>query len=253
MFSSYGKLATEVYDIDKPVGHSFGDVEYYLRTLKRISGSVLEPAVGSGRILIPLLMAGIDIDGIDNSEEMLASCSTRCAERNLRPKLFKANMQKFSFDKKYDAIIIPTGSFLLLENRDDAISALKCFKDHLKMEGELILDLFLPTAFDKKDIIIKTWETSEGSAITMENRLIHFSQLEQKSVNYLRYEKWKDGRLLDTELQKFVLRWFGIEEFKLILKEIGFSQIHITSNYQEDRSPKSDEDLVTFHAKITCH
>ena len=25
----YGTLATEVYEIDKPIGHSFGDVEYY--------------------------------------------------------------------------------------------------------------------------------------------------------------------------------------------------------------------------------
>lgn len=253
MFSSYGKLSTEVYDIDKPVGRSFGDVEYYLRALKRISGNVLEPAVGSGRILIPLLMDGIDIEGIDNSEEMLASCKIRCTERNLRPKLFKANMQNFSLDNKYDAIIIPTGSFLLLENRDDAISALKCFKNHLKTGGELILDLFLPTDFDKKNIIIKTWETSDGSVITMENRLIYFSQLEQKSINYLRYEKWKEGKLLDTELQKFALRWFGVEEFKLILNEIGFSQICMTSNYQENRPPKSDEDLITFHAKKEGH
>lgn len=29
MYSSYGELCTEVYDISKPVGHSFGDVEFY--------------------------------------------------------------------------------------------------------------------------------------------------------------------------------------------------------------------------------
>ncbi|CAA9461369.1 MAG: SAM-dependent methyltransferase [uncultured Rubrobacteraceae bacterium] len=32
--SSYGRLATEVYDIDKPIGHSFGDVEFYLGRLR---------------------------------------------------------------------------------------------------------------------------------------------------------------------------------------------------------------------------
>jgi hypothetical protein len=25
----YGTLATEIYEIDKPIGHSFGDVEFY--------------------------------------------------------------------------------------------------------------------------------------------------------------------------------------------------------------------------------
>jgi hypothetical protein len=46
---SYGRLATEAYDIDKPVGHSFGDVEFYLKRLKSCTGRVLEPAVGTGR------------------------------------------------------------------------------------------------------------------------------------------------------------------------------------------------------------
>jgi hypothetical protein len=45
-------LATEVYELDKPIGHSFGDVEYYLRRLAGISGRILEPAVGTGRILM---------------------------------------------------------------------------------------------------------------------------------------------------------------------------------------------------------
>lgn len=27
----YGTLASEVYELDKPIGHSFGDVEFYTR------------------------------------------------------------------------------------------------------------------------------------------------------------------------------------------------------------------------------
>jgi hypothetical protein len=39
----YGALATEVYDLDKPIGRSFGDVEYYTCLLAKISGPILEP------------------------------------------------------------------------------------------------------------------------------------------------------------------------------------------------------------------
>ena len=46
---SYGKLATEVYDIDRPIGHSFGDVEFYLEGLSSCVGRILEPVVGIGR------------------------------------------------------------------------------------------------------------------------------------------------------------------------------------------------------------
>ncbi len=39
----YGTLVTEVYELDKPIGHSFGDVEYYLRHLAGVTGRILEP------------------------------------------------------------------------------------------------------------------------------------------------------------------------------------------------------------------
>ena len=54
----YGTLASEVYDLDKPVGRSFADVEYYTGLLAGVGGPILEPAAGTGRVLIPLLEAG---------------------------------------------------------------------------------------------------------------------------------------------------------------------------------------------------
>src|SRR5690625_3841203 len=58
MFSYYSKLSSEVYDIDKYIGLSFGDVEFYSERLDSCAGPVLEPGVGTGRILIPLLEKG---------------------------------------------------------------------------------------------------------------------------------------------------------------------------------------------------
>ncbi|MDQ3234278.1 MAG: class I SAM-dependent methyltransferase, partial [Pseudobdellovibrionaceae bacterium] len=80
MFSCYGELSTQVYDIDKPVGRSFGEIEFYSRHLTGLSGPILEPAVGSGRVLIPLLKAGYQVEGFDISPEMLDSCKKRLHE-----------------------------------------------------------------------------------------------------------------------------------------------------------------------------
>lgn len=52
MFGYYSKLSLEVYDIDKYIGHSFGDVEFYKDRLKSCTGPILEPGVGTGRLLI---------------------------------------------------------------------------------------------------------------------------------------------------------------------------------------------------------
>ena len=122
---SYGKLATEVYDIDKPVGQTFegGDhrLEFYLGRLRSCTGRILEPAVGTGRMMILLLEAGLEVEGLDNSPEMLAICRARCAERGLDPVLYEGDMRSLSLPERYEAIIIPASSFLLIERREESL------------------------------------------------------------------------------------------------------------------------------------
>ena len=93
MLSYYSKLSSEVYDIDKYIGLSFGDVEFYSKRLDSCKGKILEPGVGTGRILIPLLEKGFEVDGFDISEEMLEICRNNCEIRGLNPRLFLSDME----------------------------------------------------------------------------------------------------------------------------------------------------------------
>lgn len=248
MFSFYSKLSTEVYDIDKPIGHSFGDVEFYKTRLENVNGRILEPAVGTGRILIPLLESGFTVDGIDISNEMLSLCKSHCDERRLKPELFQANMQSFSMPHKYEAIIVPTGSFLLLKNRSDSINALKCFYEHLSLGGRLIVDIFLQTNFKTGVTSTRTWTTHTGDLITLNETLVEVSFIDQYTISHMRYEKWHNKKLIQTELERFPLRWYGVEEFKLILESIGFSDIIISSDYKFEEYPTNESQIITFEA-----
>nr|QQZ50539.1 hypothetical protein JKL49_03040 [Phenylobacterium glaciei] len=62
----YGSLCAEIYDLDKPVGSLF-DIPYYSGRLKELDGPVLEAGVGTGRLYVPLLEAGLDVTGFDHS------------------------------------------------------------------------------------------------------------------------------------------------------------------------------------------
>ncbi|MDP5272834.1 class I SAM-dependent methyltransferase [Chengkuizengella axinellae] len=248
MLSSYSSLATEVYDITKPIGHSFGDIEFYLERLKGCTGSILEPAVGSGRMLIPLLEAGFLVDGIDNSPEMLTSCSDRCKERGFTPNLYEGKMQDFKLENKYEAVIVPTGSILLLENREESLQALQTFYEHLLPGGRLIIDIFLQTDFNLNQVSTSTWTTPDHNVITLESKIVEVDFLNQYTIKYLKYEKWSNGKLIETELQRFPLRWYGVEEFKGILEKIGFTNIVISSNYKYGELPKDANQSITFEA-----
>src|SRR5215475_1694763 len=84
----YGRLVAEVYELDKPVGSSFPGLRYYTRQLAGVTGRILEPATGTGRVLVPLLEAGFAVEGLD-------------------PVLREADMATVAEPGAYQAIIIP--------------------------------------------------------------------------------------------------------------------------------------------------
>jgi len=65
----YARIDSSYYD-----NYAFGltgDVKFYVEEAQRSPGRVLALACGTGRVTIPLALAGIDVVGIDLSEPML--------------------------------------------------------------------------------------------------------------------------------------------------------------------------------------
>jgi len=77
---------------------------------------------------------------------------------------------------------------------------------------------------------------------------VEIDYINQYTVSHGRYEKWRDGVLIQTELECFPLRWYGVEEFKLILESTGFKDIIISANYKFGQYPSNSEEMITFEA-----
>ncbi|MGR5907785.1 class I SAM-dependent methyltransferase [Bacillus paranthracis] len=88
-------------------------LEYYEKRLKNCRGRILEAAVGSGRVIIPLLEAGFTVDGIDYSPEMLESCRIRCKREAYTLIYMKESLQQFSLPHKYGGNYYSYWFFLL--------------------------------------------------------------------------------------------------------------------------------------------
>lgn len=249
MLRNYRTLSAEVYDLDKPIGHSFGDVEYYRDRLEGCTGEILEPGVGTGRILIPLLESGLKITGFDNSDEMLDICKKNCDKKNIAPEIFKDTMENFKLDNEFEAVIVPSGTFLLVHERYYSIRALENFYNHLKDGGRLIVDILMDDDYDKNKVTTKLWNCENEDIITYESKLIDVDFINQYKRYLGKYEKYHDGILVSSELEDFFIRWYGIEEFKMILYSIGFKKIIISSNYDFNRYPKKGDEIITFEAE----
>lgn len=251
MYSNYGKLSTELYDFTKPVATSIqGDIEYYVKRLGNTKGRILEAGVGSGRVLIPLLEKGYTIDGVDESSDMLQSCQSRCQKRNLTTELFEMKLEELKLPHSYEVIIMPTGTFCLINSYQQAIRVLTKFKQHLSYGGRIIIDLLFPYDFKEGEMTIQSFPFSADEGITLESKALHIDWLKQTTSSLLKYEKWQKGRLIETELQEFTLRWYGIEEFTHMLKDVGFQHIVCSANYQYNVRPTNSEQIITFEAEV---
>jgi ubiquinone/menaquinone biosynthesis C-methylase UbiE len=242
----YGALAALAYELDKPVGTSFGDVEFYTDRLRGVTGRVLEPAVGTGRLLVPLLELGLDALGYDTSASMLEVCRANCEQRGLRAEVFEADMVTHYEPGAYAAIVIPTGSFALLPDRDTAVAALRAMYGNLAVGGRLIVDVEPPSLGLEFEPVRHWWNGPELLTLTTWHR--ETDPVAQRVTTWLRYESWKSGVLDRTELQVFSLLWFGLAEFRELLHQAGFTDVDVHGGYRAGSAPTLEDDVWTFEA-----
>lgn len=248
MENRYGRLASWVYELDKPIGKSFGDIEYYAQRLRSCTEPILEPAVGNGRVLIPLSKQGHEIDGFDASNEMLEYCRKSCEAHSVHANLTCQRLSSFECSRKYEAIIMPAGSFQLITQYKSAQATLNRFYNYLLPGGRLIVDLDCVELLIQDGDTFRSWQVDDDVKLTLTQGKAAIDHLEQTAESYLRYDHWQNGELLCSELEMFILRWWGIYEYKLLLEAVGFGNVVISGGYEYGRWPTRGDRIVTFEA-----
>src|SRR5512133_400957 len=101
------------------------ELAFYRSIIERNTGPALDVACGVGRLLLPLLEAGLDVDGVDVSVDMLAHARRLADERGLSPALFAQAMHELDLPRRYRTIYI-CDSFGIGGVRREALGALEC-------------------------------------------------------------------------------------------------------------------------------
>ncbi len=139
------KVYEEMADIYDFIYCDACDADMYRLEARNAKGPVLEVGCGTGRILLTLLKDGIDVTGIDISENMLAVLRKKAKAMGLKPDVIRADMRDFRLNKMFRLIIVPYRSFLHLLTEADRKKTLLNFMQHLEAGGRLILHSYEPT------------------------------------------------------------------------------------------------------------
>ena len=113
------------------------EVDYFRRFVEE-GRPALDTACGTGRLLLPYLRAGLDVDGCDISPDMLALCRERAEQEGLAPKLYAQALHELDLPRRYRTILV-CGGFGLGGQREHDAEALRRIHDHLEPGGTLVI------------------------------------------------------------------------------------------------------------------
>ena len=225
----------------------YWDQAFFESRLRANGGRALEVACGSGRLLLPLVRDGHDVEGLDTSRDMLERLRAKARAMHLAPVLHEAPMQEFDLPARYRTVFVPATSFGILVEADEIRAALACFLRACEPGGEVLVPVSEASAGDQP---IADWR---------ERRNVHVPEFDAQVVIHertayeddgriqrwlLRYTVDRPGRPQEVFFRQHRLRHYRPEEFAALLAEAGLEGIAVRRGYTDPESSDADDDLV---------
>jgi SAM-dependent methyltransferase len=220
----------EAYDVWIPVDAEFPDDAVHEAVVQEGGGPALELGCGTGRPLLRFLAAGLPVEGVDSSPDMLAICRRHAAERGLDPVLHHGSMAPLALEGSWATIYCPAGSFSLIDDAEVALEALASYRDHLRPGGALALTLSVPVEDFEARFEWRVRRTgtrpADGTTFVV-HEAVACDRAAQLEVVYNQVEVWDaSGELVRTLLRRHHLRWWERAEFEEVLGGLGFVDVH---------------------------
>jgi SAM-dependent methyltransferase len=228
------------------------DVGFYVDVAREVGGRVLELGCGTGRVLLPIARAGLEIAGLDRSPSMLQRCIAKVALEppavRGRIALHEGDMRTFELETRFDVAIAPFRGVQHLIAAHDQESFFRNVRRHLEPGGRLVFDVFNP---DPARLATPASEESEdtpwtpldgGRRFRRTARVVAIDHAEQvSSVELIWYVR--DGRGDEQRrVQAFPMRWFRRDEVVALVERCGFTVRDVYGTLDPgpftDRSPE---------------
>lgn len=239
------------------------ELAFYRSVIEGDGQPALDLACGAGRLLLPLLSAGLDIDGCDVSPDMLAHCQEGAARQGLAPRLYQQAMHDLDLPRSYRTISI-CDSFGLGGRRDQDAAALRRCYAHLVPGGTLVFSHYLPYDNprrwstwlpEQRQLLPEPWpeegirkRTASGDEIELRAQLVDLDPMEQRQTLEMRAELWSEGRLVAQEERLLQENLYFRNEILLLLANAGFTDVSVRAGYNE-RKPTGDDTMLVFIAR----
>ncbi len=256
MGESEGAALARYYDLD--LVEERGDVDLYLALARSTDGPILELAVGSGRIAVPLAVAGHAVTGVDVDRDMLARARDSWAAAQPVAgggtlDLVEADITNLDLKPRFGLVILGLNTLLLLRDREAQLAALKNMARHLAPSGRAVVDVWLPTPEDlvlydgrlvldwlRRDEATGDWVSKTTSA--------RFDSATQTATVTSFYDAWQGSGQVKRTVRDDPICFIGYHELLDLWTRAGLSPDTLSGEYEMTPFSSSADRLVMVGA-----
>jgi SAM-dependent methyltransferase len=229
-----------LYDLD--LVDDPGDLDLYLALAERTGGPILELAVGTGRLAVPLAAAGNRVTGVDLDPAMLARARRRAADAGQAATdhltLVEADLVGLHLPDagRFGLSFIALNSILVLPDRAAQRAAVTALADHLAPGGVAVVDMWLPDAEDLARFdgrVILEWPRTDpetGELVTKAGSAQHDSARGTITLTTL-FEASRQGGPVRRWVRRDVMRLLSADELSAWAEASGLTVELLAGGY----------------------
>jgi SAM-dependent methyltransferase len=208
------------------------DIDFYVAEARASGGPVVELAVGTGRIAIPVARSGVRVIGVDSSPAMLAVAREAVAKAGLERlvDLRLGDLREPPVPERVPLVICPFRSLLHLETEAEKLRALRAARALLLPGGRFVFDVFSPS---RDDI-----EETHGRWLEREPGIFELAEWDEASRTLSLTVRCGD------DATTFGLHWLSRPEWLRLLDQAAFEVEAVYGWF--DRRPHVDEEDLVF-------
>ncbi|MEM6686839.1 MAG: class I SAM-dependent methyltransferase [Bacteroidota bacterium] len=211
------------------------DLQFYKKWMPEDTNArILEVCCGTGRLTIPIAKDGHHITGVDYTKSMLEEARSKAADADVNIEFIEADMRTLALHKTYDLIFIPFNSVHHLYTNDDLFRTLTAVQQHLRKDGLLLFDCFMPniqfiTEGEKALKEVSTYTTKDGREVVIKE-IMRYENSTQ--INRIEWHYFINGAF--DSVQNLDMRMFFPQELDSYLQQHNFEIVHKFGSFEED-------------------
>lgn len=237
--ATFGAFNADDYD----ALHDPGTTDAAVEVIAEIAGkgSILELAIGTGRVALPLALRGLDIAGIDGSPEMVAKLREKPGGESIPVTM--GDFADVGVEGTFDHVFLVFNTLFNIPSQDDQVRCFRNVANRLKDKGTFLIETFVPDLSEYRDgQNVRTMQLDMNS-VWLEAGL---HDPVRQTLEFQRIRITKEG----VRLVPLPIRYAWPAEIDLMAKLAGLERKHRWGGW--DRTPfTADSDMhVSVYEKV---